>query len=382
MKKMLLITLVFSLIFVPGIISAAEESSLHEKIIGDIDLSGLEEYTTRREFYELYGYTDPITFLYDIITGNSNVADMSFWDAVSGIVTGEMRSLMSLVVNLFAVGMLGIFVKSMSTEFLSSPVKTSVDIVMAVTVAMMMSTVFFDSSADCISATSDIVAVLGVVCPAMILLMASGGLVTTAGAVSPVLMLALGYGEFIINNILIPLSVCMFVMNIMDAISDGINLKNIVGLMKKSSTVMLGISFTVISGIINIEGITFSGADNIGLKAVKYAAGSLIPVVGGFLSGSVDTVLSLLGVVKNGVGILGVLTVISVMLIPLMRLLLIYAAMKLISAVMSIFSSDTTSDLIDRGASSLGFLITVNVSVMIMSMILIVILMNMALRAV
>ncbi len=378
MKKRIITILLVLLLICPLVHAAEETDEITYGIMEKIDILSLQRYMQESDFYELYGYTDPVTFIYDVITdGSDAVKDISLKDAIWGIVAGGLGSAVEMIADIFFIGVMGVFVKNLSVSFLSKDVENAVNMLISLTIALSSGSLFFIASKEAVNITADVAGLLGVVCPAMLILLGMTGSVSTASLISPTLTLALGYGELIINNMIIPLSVIMFVLNIADCVTEGVNLKSLVSVIRKGSTVFLGTAFTVISGIISIEGITFSGADSIGLKAVKYAAGSLIPVVGSFLSGSMDTVLSLISVIKGGVGMLGVMIIVAILSGPVIRLFAVYGMMKITSAIISIFSSDTSADIIDRTASSLGFLLSVNVAVGVMSVMIICILMNM-----
>mgnify|MGYP003290927420 CR=1 FL=1 len=59
--------------------------------------------------------------------------------------------------------------------------------------------------------------------------------------------------------------------------------------------------FVSVSGLVNAQ---YNGAS---VKVLKYATGSLIPIVGGFLSGGVDVFLTSALLIKNSVGVIAVI---------------------------------------------------------------------------
>ncbi len=379
MKKVILILIIFLLL--PGRCVFAEEyPGITEDILSKLDMYDLEGYMNKSEFYELYGYSDPKSFILDLISGNSEkLKDISLWDAVVDGVMYEFRQSLSAVTAVMILGIMSVFVKNIAAEYLSKDISKAVDLIMCLNVAYIVSGVYFTSMKDLTSATTNTVSILGIICPAMLILISMTGAVSTANILSPTLMLALGYGELFINSVIVPLCVVMFILNIADCVTDSVNLKDIVSTIKKTSTLLLGTAFTILSGVISIEGIAFSGADKIGFKAIKYAAGNLIPVVGGFLSGTADTALSLITTIKGGIGLLGIMILLSVLLGPVVKMFCVYAAMKVSSLVVGMFSDDKTTDLISRCASGMGFLLSVNVAVGMMSFVMILMLMNITL---
>lgn len=107
--------------------------------------------------------------------------------------------------------------------------------------------------------------------------------------------------------------------------------------------------------ITTISGSTALTADNLLLKTGKLAAGSL-PVVGSLLSDSLEAAYGCLSLVKNAVGITGILLCLLLLLKPVLRLLLNAAALKAAAAFLDPVQGKTLSALF-RGLGDMLVLI-------------------------
>lgn len=67
---------------------------------------------------------------------------------------------------------------------------------------------------------------------------------------------------------------------------------------------ILGITTVVFSVVITAQGIVNSQYNGLSFKILKYATGSIIPIVGGFISGGLDVILSSAVLVKNSFGLI------------------------------------------------------------------------------
>ena len=67
---------------------------------------------------------------------------------------------------------------------------------------------------------------------------------------------------------------------------------------------ILGIITVVFSVVITAQGIVNSQYNGLSFKILKYATGSIIPIVGGFISGGLDLILSSAVLVKNSFGLI------------------------------------------------------------------------------
>ncbi len=114
------------------------------------------------------------------------------------------------------------------------------------------------------------------------------------------------FGSSIISNFFMPILSLSLTSVLISNLSDDIKLdslnKNLLSLLKWILGVLtvLFTCFVTVSGIVNAQ---YNGAS---VKVLKYATGSLIPIVGGFLSGGVDVFLTSAILLKNSLGIMAV----------------------------------------------------------------------------
>lgn len=89
---------------------------------------------------------------------------------------------------------------------------------------------------------------------------------------------------------------------------------------KKVYVFSLSLVGTVFSGIVTLKGVLSEGADNLATKSIRFVVGRSLPVVGGAVSESYSSLLTGLRLIKNTVGIFGIITVIVVVLPSVLQL--------------------------------------------------------------
>ena len=109
----------------------------------------------------------------------------------------------------------------------------------------------------------------------------------------------------------------------------------------------------------SLQTIISSAADSAAMRAAKYAASGMIPVVGGAVSGALSTLTSGLSYVKSVIGAGAVVSVVSIVLSPLVIMLLYRAALSLSSSICSLFSSDVAVKILHAYRAALDSLIAV-----------------------
>ena len=77
---------------------------------------------------------------------------------------------------------------------------------------------------------------------------------------------------------------------------------------------------TIFVGLLSLEGTLSSSVDGLTAKTAKAAVSNFIPVVGKVLGDSIDTVLGCASILKNAVGIVGVVIIIGICVMPILKL--------------------------------------------------------------
>ena len=95
----------------------------------------------------------------------------------------------------------------------------------------------------------------------------------------------------------------------------------------------MGIVLTIFVGVVSLEGTISSSVDGITAKTAKTVVSSAIPVVGKILGDAVDTVLGCGIILKNAVGLVGVVIVIGICIMPILKLAVLSTFYKLLATV-------------------------------------------------
>lgn len=88
---------------------------------------------------------------------------------------------------------------------------------------------------------------------------------------------------------------------------------------------ILGVVLTLFVGLVSLEGTLSSSVDGITAKTTKAAVSSFIPVVGKILGDAVDTVIGCSVILKNALGIVGVIIIIAICVKPIIKLVILMA---------------------------------------------------------
>ncbi|AOY77064.1 stage III sporulation protein AE [Clostridium formicaceticum] len=197
------------------------------------------------------------------------------------------------------------------------------------------------------------------------MLMAIGG-ITTSAILHPILLGAIGFVGTIIKVTILPLILFSAVLTIVNHLSSKIQVTKLAGLLKQAAVVTLGFILTAFIGIISIQGITASTVDGVTIRTAKFAVDKFIPIVGGFLSEAMDTVIGCSLVLKNAIGAIGLISIFLLCLMPMIKILALVIVYKLCAAVIEPISENGLVDCLNSMSNSLILLFATVSSVAIM----------------
>src|SRR5699024_1265396 len=103
------------------------------------------------------------------------------------------------------------------------------------------------------------------------------------------------------------------------------------GFLRKGAIFLTGLIITVFTGITALQGVVTKSADGILINTARFSIDNFVPIVGGFAADSLDMVISCIGLIKNAVGLIGILIIISLLAVPVIKLLSIAVIYKVIA---------------------------------------------------
>ena len=176
-------------------------------------------------------------------------------------------------------------------------------------------------------------------------LLSCGG-VSSAAAFHPVLSAAVYIITIIIEKCLIPLITFGAVLSIAGNISDKTQLSGFCRIVKSAARWIMAAVITLFTGISTIYGFSAPAIDALGAKTAKFAVGSLVPIVGGFLSDTLETVISGTQLMKNAVGVSGIIAVCAICAIPVLKIGIMQLMLKLTAAICEPITDKRISDML------------------------------------
>ncbi len=169
--------------------------------------------------------------------------------------------------------------------------------------------------------------------PLLLTLLVAVGGITSAGLFQPLILTGFTLLSGLIKNLVFPLLFMAALVGLIGYISPQFSLSQLSGLFKKGGLTLLGIFITIFSGLLALQGVSGAVGDGIGFRVAKYTASAVVPVVGSMFSGAMETIVSSSLLIKNSLGLLGMLMAVLILLWPLLKILVLSFIFRLAGAL-------------------------------------------------
>ncbi|OTY17504.1 stage III sporulation protein AE [Bacillus mycoides] len=170
--------------------------------------------------------------------------------------------------------------------------------------------------------------------PILLALIATGGGVVSVSFFHPIIIFLMNTSGLLMNYIVLPLLLLATILSIVSTMSDQYKVTKLSKLLQNVSVGIIGIFLTVFLGVLSVQGTASAVADGIAVKTAKFVTGNFIPVVGRMFTEAADTVISASGLLKNTVGIIGLVILCLIVAFPAIQIFCIAFIYKFAAAVL------------------------------------------------
>jgi stage III sporulation protein AE len=184
------------------------------------------------------------------------------------------------------------------------------------------------------SAITSMIEFMFAIVPLLLTLLASMGNITSVAILHPLIVFMVNSVGTAIYLFVFPLLFFSAVLHIVSSLSDKYKVTQLANLLRSISLGALGIFVTIFLGTISVQGTTGAVRDGVTLRTAKYLAGNFVPVVGRLFSDATETVVGASLLVKNAIGLSGVIIIILLCAFPAIKILTLAFIYNLSAAIM------------------------------------------------
>lgn len=325
--------------------SSSEDFYINEDLIKEnIDLINISEWDVLLRELENSGAIPGIKdmsvsdLIKDIALGKKRINSHEIIEDVRYLLFKEIRYNYSLLIQLIVIAVLCGIIESLTSSFENTSIADIAYFTCYIAVVIIVFRNLLHILGIGKEAIDNMVKFMHIIFPSLMALILVTGGVTTAAILQPAFMFIIGLVGTFLKSTMIPLIFLSAVLSIITNIDQELSLTKLNSLVKSICTWILGITFTIFIGVMVIQGVMTTTFDGVSIRTTKYAIESFVPIVGGLFSKTVDTIIGCSIIVKNAVGVAGLLVIALICLIPCMKIFALLVVYKLSSALVELIS--------------------------------------------
>jgi stage III sporulation protein AE len=354
MKKVIMVVLLSFVLFItPAYAASQEVSNMTESLEGlvtdqlnDLDTNNWEPFLKylQDQGTDLFGGESAKDIIRDLITGQFSFTWENILDNLSRSFFKEFRLNLLLMAKIIVLAVVCSIFKNMNDSFNNPSVGeigyfACYSIVMILIIQSLITILAVGRTG--IEQMSGFMQVL---LPVLLALLTAMGSFATSSLMQPAVGVLVGLVSTILKNIMIPLLTLSAVVTLVNYISERVQIQKLGKLLNNLCTWTLSFVFTIFIGVLTIQGAMTSSFDGISIRTAKFALDTFVPIVGKMFSQSVDTIIGCSLLLKNAVGVAGLLIIGLLSLAPGMKILSLMLLYKLSGALLEPITDKRISD--------------------------------------
>lgn len=207
--------------------------------------------------------------------------------------------------------------------------------------------------------------------PLLLMLLSAVGATSGAALFQPAIAAASGTMTTLVKSVSLPMALGVAVVTMLDSLSEKMRLKRLAGVLRSCATWTLGIAFTVFIGVTAMQGLTTGTADGVSIRAAKYAVDHFVPVVGGMFADTMDTLVGCSLLIKNALGVTGLMLLLTAAGAPMLRTLCAALMYRLCAALLQPVAQERVAGTLHGFSDVLTLLFVIQLSVGAMFLLLV-----------
>jgi stage III sporulation protein AE len=306
------------------------------------------------------------TFIKELASGKRSILDLFDGEGIKNMIFGELKASLRVVSVVLVLALLSSILKSLNNSFSSGNVSKVATYIVFITMVTFTLVGFKDVIAICYTSIDRSVKVMQIIIPIMISFLMIIGLPITSTTLNPIFIGGVTFINVVFKNFLFTSMTVAFGVLIINNLSQSIKLDKMFVFIKQLNKVVVGAMFAIYLGLVSMQGLYVTSFDKFAVKTAKFAVGNFIPVVGGFVSDSIDILLSSSQLIKNIFGGIGLVVLVAICLIPIIKIAIIILVYKGVAMAVEPIGEDNISTFLNEIANMMTIMLTAVIAVTIM----------------
>ncbi|MEA1960255.1 MAG: stage III sporulation protein AE [Bacillota bacterium] len=214
--------------------------------------------------------------------------------------------------------------------------------------------------------------------PQMMVLVAGLGNINASVMLFPMLMTAATAFASGIKNVVFPLIILSAVLSLVNQMSETIKVEKMARFCTQLAQLFLGFFLTFFVGLVTLRALYASVLDKVTLRTTRFITDNAVPIVGKMVSDTIEVAAGYIVMLKQALGIWGVLIILGIILFPLLKIAAIAIIYKVVAAVVEPMGDARTAAILETMSSHILLMLAATASVALMFFFMIAIIAGMS----
>lgn len=360
-----IILTVFALSFDGGYCYAESQKDAEEILgenvednLSEIDVSQLDELLDRisEDYKALFG-EDVIATAKDIIYGKYEGGFADFMTIMFKGISKSVIDVMPTILTIVAIAVLYSLLGGFTSGFVQKPTEKLIYFATYSTMILIVMIEVGKVIKITTNTISDIRILMEGIFPVLLTLTTLLGGVTSSAVFKPMMTTLVTIITVFVSKIIIPMFIAAIAFSIVGNLTKSVKLDKLTDFFKSSATYVLGGVFGLFVAFLTFQGLTGGVIDSISIKTAKFAMQSYIPILGGYLSDGFDLMLASIVLIKNSIGVIGLIMLLSIIALPTIKIIILSLGLKLASGIIEPLCDSKFSKMLSNISSNMTLLI-------------------------
>lgn len=337
--------------------------------MNNIDLSELDKYFdslgTIPEGKDIY------TVVVDLLNGRYDGDYDSIIQYLFSTLLVKIKDMLPTMVALVAIAIFCGVMQNLRSGFSSEGVSDVIFFACFSCVVLMLSKSVIGFYNETKSTIENLSSLSAATSPIILTLMTAVGANVSASVYTPTVAFLAGTIMNLALTVLLPMIGTIAIFSTVSSLTGNLNLTKFADCANSIVKWIIGITITVFTLFMSVQGITSATFDGVSIKAAKYTISNSIPIVGGLLRDGFDIVVAGSVLIKNAVGVSVIIALFYTIVAPITGMIAFSLLLKIVCAVSESVSDARISNVCNVMSKFVTYLIAITLMVGLMFFIIV-----------
>ncbi|MCL2171224.1 MAG: stage III sporulation protein AE [Defluviitaleaceae bacterium] len=293
-----------------------------------------------------------------VLRGDLDLSAGGLLNLVLAALFREVADLLYLMRIMLVVAVLSGFFRALSSSFTSTRAAHVGFMVNFVLVISLLFSSFSVAVGIMRNMTQNITSLLAAATPVIITVLAGSGYVAPAAAFAPVIIFITGFLTMFVDWILTPIIIMAAILHLISYLADKDTFEPLTDSVKKGIVFSLKSVSLIFTAVIGIQRVASPIVNNLAIRGTRTVVGA-VPVVGGALSGAIDTAMVYGSAIRGAVSVALLIGALGMALGPIISIAAFMLVYKITAALISPISDERITKAVSTAGDYAGILLAV-----------------------